>query len=174
MYVCMCCWASKIKLTSVWLKWFVLPFLKLKTASLWRFYWFALNFYLRFLYRQKGRFCSGLGRVSQQICIAQNPNYEAGAFRTKLYFFVSGRKLEALAGFLYARLNSHVLSHEKKQGHPTTVFCKIRHQERMIIILSWPHISVRRSKFCLEFFLAWGRLKISRWTFHSRTIFELI
>ena len=41
------------------------------------------------------------------------------------------------------------------QGHPTTVFCKI---------------SVRRSKFCLEFSFTW--LKISRWPFHSCTIFE--
>ena len=38
------------------------------------------------------------------------------------------------------------------QGHPTTVFCKI---------------SVRRSKFWLEFSISWGRLKISRWLFHS-------
>ena len=45
----------------------------------------------------------------------------------------------------------------KMQGHPTTVFCKI---------------SVRRSKFCLEFSIAWIRLKISRWAFHSGTIFE--
>ena len=43
------------------------------------------------------------------------------------------------------------------QGHPTTVFCEI---------------SVRRSKNCLQFAIAWGRLKISRWTFHSCTIFE--
>ena len=33
------------------------------------------------------------------------------------------------------------------QGHPTTVFSEI---------------SVRRSKNCLEFSIAWGRLKISR------------
>ena len=43
------------------------------------------------------------------------------------------------------------------QGHPTTVFCKI---------------SLRRSKYCLEFSITWGRLKISRWPFHSCTIFE--
>ena len=43
------------------------------------------------------------------------------------------------------------------QGHPTTVFSEI---------------SVRRSKNCLEFSIAWGRLKISRWLFHSCTIFE--
>ena len=43
------------------------------------------------------------------------------------------------------------------QGHPTTVFCKI---------------SVRRSKNCLEFSIAWGRLRISRWPFHSCIIFE--
>ena len=43
------------------------------------------------------------------------------------------------------------------QGHPTTTFCKI---------------SVRRSKYCLEFSITWGRLRISRWPFHSWTIFE--
>ena len=43
------------------------------------------------------------------------------------------------------------------QEHPTTVFCKI---------------SVRRRKYCLEFSIAWGRLKIVRWPFHSCTSFE--
>ena len=43
------------------------------------------------------------------------------------------------------------------QGHPTTVFCEI---------------SVWRSKYCLEFSITWGRLKISGWMFHSCTIFE--
>ena len=43
------------------------------------------------------------------------------------------------------------------QGHPTTVFCKI---------------SVRRSKYFLEFSFAWERLKNSRLLLHSRTIFE--
>ena len=42
-------------------------------------------------------------------------------------------------------------------GHLMTVFCKM---------------SVRRSKNCLEFSIAWGRLKIFRWLFHSCTIFE--
>ena len=32
-----------------------------------------------------------------------------------------------------------------------------------------PYIS---SKICLEFSITWGRLKICRWPFHSRTIFE--
>ena len=53
----------------------------------------------------------------------------------------------------------HPLFHQYRkttQGHPTTVFCKI---------------SVRRSKYCLASF-AWGRLKISRWTFHLCTAFE--
>ena len=44
------------------------------------------------------------------------------------------------------------------QGHPTTVFCKI---------------SVRRSKNGLEFSITRGRLTISRWPFHSCTIFEV-
>ena len=45
----------------------------------------------------------------------------------------------------------------ESSGHPTTVFCKI---------------SFRRSKYCLEFSITWGRLKIYRWPFHSCTIFE--
>ena len=45
------------------------------------------------------------------------------------------------------------------QGHPTTVFCQI---------------PVRRTKYCLEFSITWGRLKISRRPFHSCTIFEAI
>ena len=48
-----------------------------------------------------------------------------------------------------------VFFHSSGQGHPTTVFCKI---------------SVRRCKFCLEFSFTWQ--KISRWPFHSCTIFE--
>ena len=48
-------------------------------------------------------------------------------------------------------------SNKDTQGHPTTVFCKI---------------SVRRNKYCLQFSIAWGRLQISRWPFHSCTIFE--
>ena len=43
------------------------------------------------------------------------------------------------------------------KGHPTTVFSQI---------------SVRRGKNCLEFSIAWERLKISGWPFHSCTIFE--
>ena len=44
-----------------------------------------------------------------------------------------------------------------EQGHPTTVFCKI---------------SVRKSKYYLEFPITWGWLEISRWLFHSCTIFK--
>ena len=44
-----------------------------------------------------------------------------------------------------------------RRGHPTTVFCKI---------------SVRSSKYCLEFSITWGRLKISWRPLHSCTIFE--
>ena len=54
-----------------------------------------------------------------------------------------------------AAIRPIVVFHSSGQGHPTTVFCKI---------------SVRRSKFCLEFSFTW--LKISRWPFHSCTIFE--
>ena len=52
---------------------------------------------------------------------------------------------------------SGICRHICQQGHPATVFCKI---------------SVRRSKYCLEFSITRGRLKISRWLFHSCTIFE--
>ena len=53
----------------------------------------------------------------------------------------------------------HLSSEEKGtfQGHPTMVFCKI---------------SVRRSKYCQEFSIAWGRLKISKWSSHSWIIFS--
>ena len=43
--------------------------------------------------------------------------------------------------------------HLLHQGHPTNVLFKI---------------SFRRSKYCLKFSIAWIRLKISRWAFHSR------
>ena len=43
------------------------------------------------------------------------------------------------------------------QGHPTSVLCKI---------------SVRRSKYCLEFSITWGRLKTSRWSFNSCKILD--
>ena len=43
------------------------------------------------------------------------------------------------------------------QGHPTTVFSEI---------------SVRRGKNCLDFSIAWGRPKISRWLFHSCTVLK--
>ena len=42
------------------------------------------------------------------------------------------------------------------QGHPKAVFCKI---------------TLRRSKECLQFSIPWGRLRISRWPFHSYKIF---
>ena len=44
-----------------------------------------------------------------------------------------------------------------KQGHPTTVFRKI---------------SVQRSKYWLKLSITRGRLKTSRWPFHSFTVFE--
>ena len=43
------------------------------------------------------------------------------------------------------------------QGHPTTFFCKI---------------TVRRSKYYLEYSSTWGWLKSSRWPFHLSRIFE--
>ena len=43
----------------------------------------------------------------------------------------------------------------------------IRGTKRLFSILS-----VWRSKYCLEFSITWGTLKISRWSFHSCAIFE--
>ena len=33
-------------------------------------------------------------------------------------------------------------------------------------------ISVRRNKYCLEFSITWGWLRVSSWLFHSTAIFE--
>ena len=44
-----------------------------------------------------------------------------------------------------------------KQGHPTTVF---------------PKISVQRNKYWLKLSITRGRLKTSRWPFHSFAVFE--
>ena len=49
----------------------------------------------------------------------------------------------------------HKRSISQWQGHPTTAFCKI---------------SVRRSKYCPNVSIPWGRLRIFRWPFHSSTI----
>ena len=51
----------------------------------------------------------------------------------------------------------YIFASDITQGHLTTVLCKI---------------SVRRSKYWQEFSISWWRLKISRWPFHSRAIFE--
>ena len=51
----------------------------------------------------------------------------------------------------------HIFASDITQGHLTTVLCKI---------------SVRRSKYWQEFSISWWRLKISKWPFHSCTIFE--
>ena len=72
------------------------------------------------------------------------------------------RKLKAMESFCADAISARFLQQSEQrryseQGHPTMVSCKI---------------SVRRSKYCLEFSIAWGRLKISKWSFHSCTIFE--
>ena len=46
-----------------------------------------------------------------------------------------------------------------KQGHPTTVFCKI---------------SVRRSKYCLEISITQEKLKISRWLVIFSKVFRVL
>ena len=56
------------------------------------------------------------------------------------------------------KIHHELFFYSQVQGHPTTVFCKL---------------SVLRSKYCLEFSIAWGRLKKFRWPFHSGTIFEV-
>ena len=81
---------------------------------------------------------------------------------SKFIFVVYNVWYNALEAYLFDTTlwssHSHLISGAQiSQGHPTTVFCKK---------------SVRRSKNCLEFSIAWGRLKISRWLFHSCTIFE--
>ena len=53
-------------------------------------------------------------------------------------------------------INFSLQSH-RNQEHLSTVFCEL---------------SVRRSKYCLEFSITWGRLTLSRWPFHSYIIFE--
>ena len=58
-----------------------------------------------------------------------------------------------------AQVTNRLIAYESFQGHPTTVFCKI---------------STRRSRCCLEFSSAWGRLKIFRWPFHSCRFSKLI
>ena len=52
-----------------------------------------------------------------------------------------------------------LIVYQSFQGHSTTVFCKI---------------SARRSRCCLKFSSVWGRLKISRWPFHSCRFSKLI
>ena len=51
----------------------------------------------------------------------------------------------------------YIFASDITQGHLTTVLCKI---------------SVRRNKYCQEFSITRWRLKMSRWPFHSCTIFE--
>ena len=51
----------------------------------------------------------------------------------------------------------NTIQHWILQGCPTTVLCKI---------------SVRRNKYCLEFSITWGWLRVSSWLFHSTAIFE--
>ena len=67
---------------------------------------------------------------------------------------------QAIIGTFYHCLFQNMfgwVAFKVSQGNPTTVFCKI---------------SVWRSKYCLEFSITWGRLKISWRPLHSRTIFE--
>ena len=42
----------------------------------------------------------------------------------------------------------------------------------LLLVFSVRGIFLRRSKYCLEFSITWGRLKISSWQFHSCLVFE--
>ena len=52
-----------------------------------------------------------------------------------------------------------------------TSLLRIKKRERSKFRGTWRLFSVKylyqRSKYCLEFFITWGRLKISRWPFHG-------
>ena len=83
---------------------------------------------------------------------------------TILFYFFS---LGLITWLLYSSLKEKYHAPEKSirtlqgqpttiQGHPTTVFCQISGRGDLIL----PRI------------YAWERLKLSRWTFHSRTIFK--
>ena len=66
-----------------------------------------------------------------------------------------GRRLKCRS-FSSFTTNFSMQSH-RNQEHLSTVFCEL---------------SVRRSKYCPEFSITWGRLTLSRWPFHSYIIFE--
>ena len=49
----------------------------------------------------------------------------------------------------------------------TTNFSMQSHRNQELLSTVFCELSVRRSKYCLEFSITWGRLTLSRWPFHS-------
>ena len=78
------------------------------------------------------------------------PNLKSSQYRTEPFKRKVGPAIDLLD------LDLVLVFTKNREGHPTTVFCKT---------------SVQRNKYCLEFYITWGRLKISRWPFHSLPIF---
>ena len=78
------------------------------------------------------------------------PNLKSSQYRTEPFKRKVGPAIDLLD------LDLVLVFTKNRKGHPTTVFCKT---------------SVQRNKYCLESSISWGRLKISRWPFHSLTIF---
>ena len=54
------------------------------------------------------------------------------------------------------------------QSHIINVYTVVGGTQRLYSV----KLSVQKSKYCLRFSITWGLLKISRWPFHSCTVFE--
>ena len=89
----------------------------------------------------------------------QNPINSSQRTRNEgtAYFKAMKNDVELAVSDWNSRLVLKWWHNKLEQGHPTTVFCKI---------------SVLKSKYYLEFSITWGWLEISRWLFHSCTIFK--
>ena len=83
---------------------------------------------------------------------------EEAYFRPLFLLLFSVKDAHLKRTFDVVSFSAHARKSRTTQRQPTTVFFKI---------------SVRRSKYCLEFLITWRRLKISRWPFHSCKIFEV-
>ena len=83
---------------------------------------------------------------------------EEAYFRPLFLLLLAVKDAHLKRTFEAVSFSAHARKSRTTQRHPTTVFFKI---------------SVRRSKYCLEFPITWRRLKISRWPFHSCKTFEV-
>ena len=93
-------------------------------------------------------------------CLDNYNVYSCDCSKTPFYgYFCHQGKLSVIDDYDSTDWNIKITAQtmKRRQGHPMTVFSEI---------------SVWRSKYCLEFFITWGRLKISWWPFHSCTIFQ--